>query len=130
MDSTLRKLVRDRAENRCEYCRIHQDDDPVFSFHVEHIIATKHGGTDDEDNLALACQKCNLHKGPNLSGIDPESDLIVELFHPRRNDWEGHFAFRGPYVVGLTPAGRATVRVLCMNRADRIQLRAELRGMF
>jgi hypothetical protein len=80
--------------------------------------------------LALACQKCNLHKGPNLSGIDPESDLIVELFHPRRNDWEGHFAFRGPYVVGLTPAGRATVRVLCMNRADRIQLRAELRGMF
>ena len=114
MDSKLRSLVRNRAGNRCEYCRIHQDDDAVFSFHVEHIIPTKHGGEDSLDNLALACQPCNLHKGPNLSGIDPDEGKVVELFNPRRDVWVEHFSFEGPVIVGITASGRATVRVLCI----------------
>ena len=31
MDAALRKWVRERASNRCEYCLIHQDQDPLFS---------------------------------------------------------------------------------------------------
>ena len=83
MDEATRILVRKRAGYRCEYCRLHEDDD-AYTFHVEHIIARKHGGLDDESNLALACQQCNLHKGSNLSGVDPRSGEIVELFHPRQ----------------------------------------------
>lgn len=126
MDESLRERVRQLAGNRCEYCRIHQQDDPVFRFHIEHIVARKHGGTDDAENLALACHQCNLHKGSNLTGIDPDSGNVVELFHPRRDTWEQHFAFRGPLLIGLTPTGRATIRVLNINDDDRVRLRVAL----
>jgi len=39
-------------------------------FHVEHIVPKQHSGSDDAENLALACEWRNLHKGPNLAGID------------------------------------------------------------
>jgi hypothetical protein len=51
---------------------------------------------------------------------------VVTLFHPRRDVWETHFVLRGALMVGLTPTGRATVRVLNMNAADRVQLRRAL----
>ena len=67
----VRTQVRERAHNACEYCHLHQDDSPLAVLHIEHIIPKVHGGTDDLDNLALACIDCNLHKGTNLTGIDP-----------------------------------------------------------
>lgn len=120
----LRELVRTRAGDRCEYCRIHQDDDPFFRFHVEHIVARQHGGETTEANLAFSCHHCNLHKGPNLSGIDPATGAVFTLYHPRAQDWDVHFARRGGAVVGVTATGRATVRVLAMNAPDRLELRA------
>lgn len=127
MEETVANLVRDRAGGRCEYCRLHQEDEPYFRFHVEHIIPRQQGGDDDPRNLALACHRCNLHKGPNLSGIDPETGAIIPLFHPRRQSWEGNFEVRGIRVAGRTPTGRATVRVLEMNTTARLELRTELR---
>jgi hypothetical protein len=60
------------------------DSSPLFEpFHLEHIIAKQHGGETKADNLAWACHRCNRHKGPNLSGIDPETQEIVQLFNPR-----------------------------------------------
>ena len=85
MDSPLRNLVRDRAGNHCEYCRLHQDDSPLASLHVEHVIPKKHGGTDDPSNLALACVACNLHKGSDVAGYDPQTGALTKLFHPRRD---------------------------------------------
>jgi hypothetical protein len=126
MDPAVANLVRDRAGERCEYCRLHQGDAPFFRFHIEHVIPKQHGGGDDPMNLALACQHCNLHKGTNLAGIDPENGQIVPLFNPRSDQWDAHFERRGIRVAGLTPAGRATVEVLQMNAAPRLELRAEL----
>jgi 5-methylcytosine-specific restriction endonuclease McrA len=123
VDESIREAVAGRAARACEYCRIREQDD-AYSFHVEHIIALKHGGATELDNLAFACQHCNLHKGPNLSGIDPQSGQVVTLFHPRRDSWADHFALEEFCFVGLTPTGRATVRVLAMNVADRVRLRA------
>jgi hypothetical protein len=125
MDAELRQFVRLRADNRCEYCRLPQHAvDGVLQ--IEHIIARQHGGGDEAANLALACDQCNLHKGPNLSGIDPESGQVVQLFDPRRHRWEEHFLFRGAEIVGHTPAGRATARLLNMNSRVRVQLRTVL----
>jgi hypothetical protein len=124
VEAARRKLVRERAGGRCEYCHIHQDDDPFFRLHVEHILPKKHGGTDVESNLALACHHCNLHKGPNLTGVDPQTGAIVPLFDPRGLSWAEHFAIRGTTVVGLSPVGRVTVRVMAMNAAGRRQLRS------
>lgn len=96
-------------------------------FHIEHIISKKHGGDDDPSNLALACHHCNFHKGSNLTGIDPENGNITQLFHPRKDKWEEHFELREGMLIGLTPTGRATVRVLNMNAVERVQLRSKLK---
>jgi hypothetical protein len=69
---------------------------------------------------------CNLHKSSDLRGIDSEGGAITPLFHPRRDRWEEHFALQGALIVGLTPVGRATVRTLHMNGADRLEVREEL----
>jgi len=82
MDAALRSLVRERAGNRCEYCRVHQDQDAFFTFPVDHIIALQHGGKTESDNLCLSCYRCNSHKGPNIASIDPETGDLVRLFHP------------------------------------------------
>ena len=125
MDATTRDLVRRRAGERCEYCRLHQESTGL-KHHVEHIVAKQHGGSDDANNLALACHRCNLHKGPNLTGIDPQSGQVASLFHPRRDRWSGHFIFEGAYIIGISEVGRATVRVLNMNDARRLELRTEI----
>ena len=125
IDTTVRNLIRQRAGERCEYCRLpeHAVDIP---FHVEHIIAKQHGGEDDPSNLCLACDRCNLYKGPNLSSVDPQTQATVILFHPREHAWRDHFTIRGAEIVGLTPTGRATVRLFNMNAKPRLQLRLEL----
>lgn len=126
MDARTRTIVRDRAKGRCEYCQIHQWQASVAAFHIEHIIPRKHGGTDDLENLAFSCFHCNGHKGPNLTGIDPISAEIVQLFHPRQNIWAVHFAVIGAEIVGTTPIGRATVEVLAMNESAWLDLRRRL----
>jgi len=52
MNAALRALVRERAGRRCEYCRLHEDDADFFSFHVDHVVAKQHGGTDDPEEQA------------------------------------------------------------------------------
>jgi len=96
----------------------------LASLHIEHIVPRKHGGSDETDNLALACVDCNLHKGANLTGIDPETGRFTKLFHPRRHLWESHFVWVGIYVGAKTAIGRTTIRVLNMNSDDRLALRA------
>ncbi len=127
MDDAVHELVRSRAGNRCEYCLLKQERLPFASFQVEHIIPRKHGGDDDPANLALACDRCNSHKGANLTGIDPETGEITALFNPRQDSWEEHFRLSDVTIVGLTAVGRTTVRVLNMNEERRVRLRAVLR---
>jgi hypothetical protein len=51
-------------------------------FHVDHVIAVKHGGNTSAENLALACLHCNLHKGTDLASLDPTTGLLTRLFNP------------------------------------------------
>jgi hypothetical protein len=125
MDAATRRLVRERGGERCEYCQLHQKHAELLH-HIEHVIAKQHGGLDGADNLALACHRCNLQKGPNLTGIDPLTGEVSLLFHPRRDRWAEHFVFRGAFIGGLSAAGRATIQVLAMNDARRLELREEI----
>ena len=127
MDQGLRESVRKRARNACEYCGMPQDATPLIAFHVEHIVSRQHGGPDDPAGLALACDRCNAYKGPNLTSIDPETHTLVALFNPRADLWSDHFVIRDGQIVGLTPTGRATVRLLNMNAPRRVELRSEWR---
>ncbi len=66
----------------------------------------------------------NLHKGTNLTGIDPETNEVTVLFHPRRQDWDEHFEWQVVHVAGKTAIGRTTLRVLNMNSDDQVALRS------
>jgi hypothetical protein len=131
MDAAAREFVRQRAGNRCEYCLLPEEADE-WPFHVEHIIARQHGGGDESTNLCWACSRCNLYKGPNLVSLDPETWQVAKLFDPRSQQWKDHFALRTARIVGLTPTGRATARLLHVNDRRRVELRGELieRGVF
>ncbi len=126
MDAATRDFVRQRAGQRCEYCRLPQAAAPFFTFHIEHVRAKQHHGGDEAENLALACPDCNRFKGPNLSAIDPETGTLVPVFNPRTQSWQEHFAFMGGEILGRTPVGRATAALLNMNEEPRLEMRSEL----
>ena len=126
MDRATRDFVRQRAGLRCEYCQLPQSSMPLVTFHIEHIYAQQHLTDDSLENLALACPDCNRMKGPNLTTIEPATRQIVVLFHPRTDAWGDHFRFEGPIVIHRTEIGRATIRLLQMNSAERVELRTIL----
>jgi hypothetical protein len=99
----------------------------LAALHIEHIRPKKHGGTDDLANLALACVDCNLHKGTNLCGIDPETGEVVSIFNPRTQLWNDHFEWQGIHIGGRTAVGRATIAVLALNSEDQLALRPLVR---
>jgi hypothetical protein len=125
MDETTREEVRDRAERRCEYCHL-PEAHVVTPFQVEHVVARHHRGKDTLSNLAYACLRCNLFKGPNLTGIDTKTNKLTRLFNPRRHRWSTHFQWDGSVLVGKTAVGRTTVDVLAINEPERLALRQEL----
>ena len=125
ISAALRAAVRERANGRCEYCRVHEDD--VLAPHEpDHIIAEQHGGETLEENLAFACYHCNRLKGANLASIDPVTGQRVFLFHPRREVWLEHFRVEGPRIVPRTSIGRATAALLKLNSPERIDSRFTL----
>ena len=130
MDEALRQLVRQRAADRCEYCRLPAEytDAP---FQVDHVIAEKHHGPTVEENLAWSCFYCNSFKGPNIAGRDEQTGAIMRLFHPRSDVWSEHFQWAGPVLIALTDVGRATIDVLRINDPDALEFRRlllELKG--
>lgn len=121
----LRQLVRERAEGRCEYCRVHQDTSP-FAYEIDHIVARKHGGQTVPENLALSCLACNRRKGSDLTTIDPVTAVVIPLFNPRVQRWSDHFVLREAAIDGLTAIGRGTVFLLALNAPDRLIRREAL----
>jgi hypothetical protein len=125
MEARLQAEVRVRAQGRCEYCQSPESITRV-PFQIDHIIPQKHGGPTTRENLALSCFFSNTHKGPNLSGLDPQTGELTRLFHPREDRWQDHFRWEGSVLTGLTAIGRVTVRVLDINRADAVIVRQSL----
>jgi HNH endonuclease len=123
--ASLRYLVFERARQWCEYYLMHQDVS-IYSHGVDHIIALKHGGQTQADNLAAVCVPCNRSKGSELTTFDPLSNALVPLFNPRQMCWREHFILEGAIIVGLTPIGRATVVLLKLNAPTRLLYRQAL----
>jgi len=121
----LSALVRERAQYRCEYCRI-PEGFAELEFQIDHVVARQHIADNSYENLALSCCRCNWHKGTNLAGIDPETGQRSWLFDPRNQRWPDHFDVRNAFIAGLSPVGRATTELLRMNAPGRVALRREL----
>jgi len=126
MEKEIDGIVRIRAHFACEYCLMPQAIRRL-RFPIDHIISRQHGGPSSIENLALCCGRCNLHKGPNVAGIDSETGRTIRLFNPRKDRWARHFRWDGVRIVGLTARGRVTVYVLVLNHPDDLAVREELR---
>ena len=111
-----RRVVRERAQLRCEYC--HADERWQFiRFTIDHIHPQSTGGSDDVDNLALACRNCNERRGNRSEWRDAETGMAAPIFNPRQEIWADHFAWDATRmrIVGRTPTGRATIDLLDLN---------------
>lgn len=128
MESSLEKEVRSRADGRCEYCHFPERLSELRHV-IDHIIARQHKGATAAENLCLCCGRCNLHKGPNIAGIDPVSKELHRLFNPRVDAWGDHFTWMAAVLVGVTPIGRATIEVLQINEGRRLTTRNYLIDM-
>ncbi len=103
----LQRRVRERARDACEFC-LQPQGPHELRFPIDHVIPRQHGGPTALSNLAVACHRCNLHKGPNLTGLDPDTGKLAGLYNPRRQRWATHFATVGARIAGRTAIGRTT----------------------
>jgi hypothetical protein len=125
VSAALRRLVRERSHDCCEYCLIPEA--MSFAPHwIDHIVAEKHGGKTEPENLANSCILCNQCKGSDLTSIDPETGQITALFHPRRDRWPEHFQLVEGRIEARTPVGRVTVKLLQLNQPDRLEERKQM----
>lgn len=121
--SELRTTVQKRASFCCEYC-LYPEALGYASFEIDHIIAIKHGGQSELDNLANSCPICNKFKGSDVASYDPKTGKLTPLFNPRKEKWSAHFQVAESGVIEpLTQVGRVTVKLLQMNRAERVKER-------
>jgi hypothetical protein len=113
----LRRRTQEQDRRRCAYCQT-QESVVGVEMQVDHVIPEADGGPTTEENLCLACTRCNEHKNARSVAPDPETNAIVRLFHPRRQLWAEHFRWSEARdtIIGLTPTGRATVAALQLNR--------------
>ncbi len=110
VNDATRKLVRERAKFLCEYCHSLEEASASL-FSIDHIIPQSLSGSDESNNLALACQRCNGYRYNFTTGIDPETQEIIPVFNPRKQKWSAD----GLKIIGVTPTGRATCNRLDLN---------------
>jgi len=124
VSAALRRAVRRRARGLCEYCR----SCPELTGHdftIDHIVPTSSGGVNRSQNLCWCCFWCNNFKQAQTQAVDPRTSRLVPLFHPRLDQWEGHFKWSrdGTRMIGRTPTGRATIEALRLNRPILLRAR-------
>jgi 5-methylcytosine-specific restriction endonuclease McrA len=119
LSQKLRNLVAKRANYRCEYCLI-REQDTVLGCAVDHIISLKHGGTTDADNLAYACVFCNRFKGSDIGSIIWKTREFTRFYHPRWDNWEEHFKLESYFIRSITNIGKVTIMILGFNESNRL----------
>lgn len=121
----LRLQVAERAQFRCEYCRLPQDA-YYYEFQVDHIRSIKHRGPTVLENLAYCCPDCNKYKGSDIGTYLNEDIPLARFFNPRIDEWFDHFEVFEGAIYPKTEIGEATIRTLQLNIPDRIIIRQEL----
>jgi hypothetical protein len=122
--AALRQRVSEQARRRCGYC-LRPEELVGMPMTIEHIIPLAVGGATVEENLWLACNRCNGFKGAQTSAPDPLTGERTALFDPRIQAWPEHFAWSedGAEIAGRTPVGRATIEALKLNNPEIVVTR-------
>lgn len=93
-DSTFERVELRGArawEGQCLHCKrrllVKEDGEPLGKATLEHIVPRSQGGDDAAGNLALACERCNHHKGRthDKRGLkDARAAEVIEALLARR----------------------------------------------
>lgn len=122
---SLRLQVFAEAQYRCQYCRTSARlvGMPLV---IDHIIPTSAHGSNERENLAASCYRCNEFKGVKIRAVDPTTGKLVALFNPFSQVWNEHFSWAngGTHIVGKTPTGCATVVALKLNNDYLVEARS------
>jgi hypothetical protein len=120
----LQRKIRDQFAYCCAYCRT-AEALTVTTFEFEHITPRSAGGETVQENLCLSCPSCNRYKAQRQQASDPNTEEIVDLFHPQSQIWEEHFIWSVDFteIIGVTSIGRATIATLKMNRPQVTRVR-------
>ena len=121
----LRIQVAERAHFCCEYCH-RLEEDSFIKYQIDHIISRKHGGLTILENLAYCCPICNNNKGSDIATILQNEDILIRLFHPRKQDWFEHFEVSEGLFIAKTKIAEATIKILDLNNVNRILERLDL----
>ncbi|MGB0560213.1 MAG: HNH endonuclease [Spirulinaceae cyanobacterium] len=119
LSDATRRLVSERAQNRCEYCLI-SEQDTILGCAIDHIISLKHGGSNEPENLAYACVFCNRYKGSDVGSVILETKEFVRFYNPRDDRWSEHFRLDEATIIAKTSIGEVTTRILGFNDERRI----------
>ncbi len=124
LSASLRRRVRAQARYRCGYC-LRTEELAGERMTIEHIQPISRGGLTVEQNLWLACRRCNEYKAAQTHARDPLTGKQVRLFNPRTQVWFEHFAWdaSGVLIQGITPTGRTTVIALRLNNIEIVVAR-------
>ena len=117
-------MVELLAGGRCEYCKsLEKYRSSIYE--TDYILPFSKGGKAELENLARSCRNCNSDKHYKTHALDPVSNQLVSLFHPRLQKWSDHFVWSADTLemLGKTPTGRATIAALKLNRIETINLR-------
>ena len=116
ISEAVRARIRQRADNRCEYCLSPQAL-VMGRLQIDHVFPIAKGGSNAEDNLCLACELCNQYKWTKTEAVDPKTGQTISLFNPRTQAWHEHFVWSedGIELVGKSACGWATVIALRLN---------------
>ncbi len=120
----VRERVSQEAKFRCGYC-LSSEAVVGAPMEIDHLTPVSLGGSDEQENLWLACSLCNDSKSNRIAALDPTTGQFAMLFNPRFDVWSENFRWNetSDRIIGLTPSGRATVLALRLNRATLVAAR-------
>ncbi|HSN26251.1 MAG TPA: HNH endonuclease [Kofleriaceae bacterium] len=112
-DSTFERATLDGRTvwvGKCIHCRsrlvVADDGRALGEATLEHVWPQAQGGTDDVDNLAVACARCNREKGTRHDHrAGARLDEVVAVLRARRRE-----RYRDPAEVGMAHKVAATSR--------------------
>jgi hypothetical protein len=119
----------------CYYPKIglaRQDIAPTDEGSIDRLQPRSLGGSDTEENLALACNRCDFDRYNFVVGRDLETSTISPLFNPRDRLWQDHFIWSidATKIIGTTEIGRASsLKLDCNSSYNRIDSHLGARSM-
>jgi 5-methylcytosine-specific restriction endonuclease McrA len=76
---------------KCLHCNTHLyiglDGEPISRATIEHIVPSWAGGSEELENLGIACSRCNQTKGSRIDPLypsDPRAVQVLEKLQKRR----------------------------------------------